>query len=497
MTGFSGAIRALRSSLISLVVAVNFVPLDLFPSDIALSCANALPPSDFDSDGFSDFVLINANNNVLSWSTLKADGSVQTSLAQFGRLGHQIALGDYLGTNVPQPATVSETKGKIIWRIFSGGTSTAKEFGVTGQYALAGGDYNADGKLDAAVVSAIGKKLQWQIHQSLFTDSATAPVSVTFGSSGDLYFFSNPDGVSDRLTTFSSKGRSGFILRYYNLRASSAARKTVKLQIAKGQLKNRPLPLADAANRDTLLFYQKRAKSTLFTLYLPKKNKLQTFRIKAAGDVLVGNFTSEPGEEVAVQSDSGFIVYNPVNKATTPVAAPAGIAVDEVNINRIGKTPTTGGGGGTDDGDTDPPPTNGEPPPAGLRAVCESYSTISVGQMLIKSEISNHIPGVDPRATGYTFICGSQCTRNLSKSDFYYSNGAYAGSVAMYGTYSKNGKPRLYGAVGQAPQHFADEIAAKARTIGNGKLYMQISAARSGAGTECKEFNGEGRNGGV
>lgn len=493
MKGFSGADLSRFSGYECAQILIAALCAILTISTVA--AAQRISPSDFDADGYSDFVLINANNNVLSWSALKADGSTQQSLAQFGRLGHQIALGDYLGSNLPQPATVSESKGKIVWRIFSAGASIAKEFGVSGETALAGGDFNGDGRLDAAVVSAAEKKLQWRVHQSLFTDSGAAPISVAFGSASDLYFFSNPDGLGDRLTTLSSKGRSGFVIRYYNLRANSAARKSVRLEIAPGKLKNRPLPVTDASNRDNLLFYQKRKASTLFTLYLPKKNTLLSFRLKAAGDILIGNFTSAPGEEIAVQSDSGFVVYNPIAKSTTSVAAPSGIAVDEVNINRIGKTPSSGGGSGGDDSDT--PPNNGEPPPAGLSAVCESYSAISMGQMLIKSEISNHIPGVDPRATGYTFICGSQCTRNLSKTDFFYSNGSYAGSVAMYGTYSKNGKPRLYGAVGQAPQHFASDIAAKALTIGNGKLYMQMSAARSGSGTECKEFNGSGRNGGV
>lgn len=146
---------------------------------------------------------------------------------------------------------------------------------------------------------------------------------------------------------------------------------------------------------------------------------------------------------------------------------------------------------------SDPPaePPSGEPPVGGLAMVCASTSSILPGQMLIKSEASNHIHNGDPRTTGYTLVCGSQCTANLRRSDFFYADGSYAGSVGYYGRFSGNGQPRLYGAAGGAPQHFASQIAAKASGIGNGMLYLQVSSATEGAGTECKEFAPGGRNG--
>jgi hypothetical protein len=145
----------------------------------------------------------------------------------------------------------------------------------------------------------------------------------------------------------------------------------------------------------------------------------------------------------------------------------------------------------------DPGSDPGTVPDGGLASVCTSFTPILNLQMLIKSEISAHINPLDKRATGYTLVCGSQCPQNLRKADFFYADGSYAGSVGYYGRFSGNGKPRLYGAAGGAPQHFARQIAAKAATIGNGKLYIQISAATSGESTICKEFNPTGRNGGI
>jgi hypothetical protein len=149
------------------------------------------------------------------------------------------------------------------------------------------------------------------------------------------------------------------------------------------------------------------------------------------------------------------------------------------------------GGGGETPVDEQPR----ETPAGGLADVCATTSVIGAGQMLIKSEISDHINSGDPRATGYTVVCAADCPKNLRKTDFFYADGSYAGSVGYYGTFSGNGRPRLYGAAGGAEQHFVSQIAPKAAGIGNGKLYMQMSSATSGPATSCKEFNPTGRNG--
>jgi hypothetical protein len=210
------------------------------------------------------------------------------------------------------------------------------------------------------------------------------------------------------------------------------------------------------------------------------------------GTIVVGDFLAAAGEEVGLVSSSRFQIFNPSSRESTEGAFASGIPVDEININRLQSSGGTGGnpGNGNSGGG------GGTVPDGGLAAVCGSYTSILNGQMLIKSEISNHINSGDARATGYTLVCGSQCPANLRKTDFFYANGLYAGSVGYYGTFSGNGRPRLYGAASAAPQHFVNLIAAKARTIGNGKLYIQISSA-TGSTAVCKEFNPTGRNGGI
>jgi hypothetical protein len=457
----------------------------------AIVLAERLAPADFDRDGLSDFVLISSTDNVLSWSAVTGGGSTQQSLGDFGRLGFHISLGDWLGTGTPQPATVTTAGSKIVWRILNNGGSTLKEFGATGETVVAGADFSGDGTVDASIVSKGTGGLNWRIHPALFTDSSAATIDFTFGRAVDNYFFANPDATNDLVASITDKGRGSFLLRYYNPKTLRATRMLVAKNIPASQLKKAPLPLKDATGKDMLLFYARRGSVTFFSLFKGTKMPVETFKIKAAGEVLIGNYTADAGEEVAVQTESGFLVFNPQTKVKSLINTPAGIAVDEVNINRLGEP---------ENNNPTPPPSNppsNEPPLAGLSSVCENYSAIANGEMLIKSEISQHIPGQDPRATGYTLVCARLCPKNLSRADFFFADGSYGGSVARYGTFRGNGKPRLYGAVGEAPQHFASDIAAKASTIGNGKLYMQISSARAGAGTDCKEFNPTGRNGGL
>lgn len=463
--------------------ASNLVsPLNLF--------AQRPAPADFDGDGISDFVLISPTGNVLSWSALKVDGSAQQSLGDFGRLGFHITLGDWLGSGMPQPATVTTAGSKIVWRVLTSSGSVLKEFGTAGETVVAGADFSGDGITDATLVSKVGRELKWSVHPSLFTDSSAATIDFTFGRASDNYFYANPEAVNDRVASITNKGKGAFLLRYFNPKTLRGTRVLVSKNISSGQLKKAPLPLKDATGKDMLLFYSRRGTTTSFSLFKGVKKQIQTFRLRAGGEVLVGNFLADAGEEVAVQIDGGFLVFNPTTKAKTLVSGPSGIAVDEVNINTLGEKQN-------EDTPVPPTPPSSDPPLAGIAGVCSRYSPIANGEMLIKSEISQHIPGMDPRATGYTLVCARLCVKNQNRADFFYADGSYAGSVARYGTFHGNGKPRLYGAVGEAPQHFASDIAAKASGIGNGKLYMQISSARTGPGTECKEFLPTGRNGGL
>jgi hypothetical protein len=127
-----------------------------------------------------------------------------------------------------------------------------------------------------------------------------------------------------------------------------------------------------------------------------------------------------------------------------------------------------------------------------LKSVCKSVSSIAPGQMLVKSELSNHIsaPG-DSRQGGYTLVCGNQCAK--LPASIFYSDGNLAARLGYYGTFSGNGKPRAYCGVG-TPSCNARSIAGVASRKKTGKLlYLQTNPKTK----SCKSFNASGRNGGV
>lgn len=441
--------------------------------------------SDFDADGISDSVIVSESEGGLSWGAKLSSDSSSSLLGTVGQLGDEVAMADWLGTGKPQIGVVygNSFTGLMEWVIKDAdGNELSENFGDADAIAISGGDYNGDGVADAAVAHASGGKLRWSVQPSLFNDNAPAATEFVLGRKGEKPFFLNVDGTQDWAAVFRRSGRQAYLLRLRNV--VTGEKRIVRGTGSVGNGRVSPVPLAGGSGTDKVMFASTDGTSTSIVI-VDLAGNLTSATIQASGDVVVGDFLVAAGEEIAVYGDDAVYIYSPETSQVTQIDAVDGIAVDEVNINAVESrdSDSNDGGGETPDGD--------------LATVCASYTPIISGQMLIKSEISKHINPGDVRATGYTLVCGSQCVKNLNKADFFYADGSYAGSVGYYGRFSGNGQPRLYGAAGGAPQHFASQIARKADGIGNGKLYMQTSRAKSGSTTTCKEFNPRGRNGGV
>jgi hypothetical protein len=65
----------------------------------------------------------------------------------------------------------------------------------------------------------------------------------------------------------------------------------------------------------------------------PEGKVLARTSLAEAVDVVVGEFLSDPGEELAFASSSGYVAFNPQTKTSSTLSSPSGIAVDEVNVN--------------------------------------------------------------------------------------------------------------------------------------------------------------------
>lgn len=121
--------------------------------------------------------------------------------------------------------------------------------------------------------------------------------------------------------------------------------------------------------------------------------------------------------------------------------------------------------------------------PRSVSSICSSSRPLS--GLLVKSQISHHISGGDPRAAGYTLVCGRTCVQFIA--DFYYCDGTKAGSFGYYGRWNGNGKARAYGAAGGAPAHSVRAIQAVARKKKCGStLYLKTQRKAKAA---CLTFN--------
>lgn len=472
----------------------------VFPGQaIAQAPASQRAPVDFNGDGISELVLI-STSRTLVWNQLDSASGASAAPVNLGVVGDHVIMGDWFGTGRPQMGVTRIERGSqfIVWRVRDDrGLIQELQFGEAGDTVVAGVDLDGSGAADAIIVKRQGRKYTWFIQFDPFRGGTTV-VSYPFATTADSLFFIDVDGSGAKLAA-KSRSRAGVTIKLLNpITGEIKVQKNLPIESTKHRYKF-SLPLVAPTGKEMVASVTTIKRRTIVTLIDPTKRskkpqKPKSITIKAIGDTVYGNFLSNPGFEVAVKSANGVIIANPFDGTQVEVTTPSGVLVDELNINRLGALakpePTTPSPSptGTPISEVPAPPV-GEPPSGGLEAVCRTVSPIALGEMLVKSEISDHIHGGDPRATGYTVVCARLCPAGRNNVPFFYADGTQAGSVGYYGTFSGNGRPRLYGAAGGAPQHFVSQIAPEAARRGNGKLYLDM-----GNGS-CKEFNPTGRNG--
>lgn len=300
-------------------------------------------PTDFDDDGTSDLTSVKANNLDLEWSSADLEGVnfVQT----FGLVGDSIALAHWLGGGAPNLAIVRAKGKKLLWNCrTSDGSVLEKTFGKTGDTYLAGADFDGDGISDVATVRLDGKNLHWEIKTNFF-DAAGPTVKVNFGTPGDRVFFASPDGQHDWIGSFGLYGKRRARLRVRDL-SSRAVRTTTRIpmRFAKGQ-RPRPLPLRQADGSDLLVFSVTDESDTTFYTYDFNGALIDKVILAGMGNVAVGEFLSDAGEEIALQSSASVKIYNPRSGRVSNLVVPDTsqiTAIDEVNIGTVAlaATPT-------------------------------------------------------------------------------------------------------------------------------------------------------------
>ncbi len=442
------------------------------------SCVSLLIPAlafsqeiqtDFDGDGTSDTLLVNAESNKsLAWQYVSSVSTSNVAIGSIGSLGNHLIPAKWRGTGQPQIGIVTLDSGKknIVWKIIDeNGQTREKTFGRAKDLAISGADFDGNGVADAAVAFLSGNKVVWRIWPNMFfTDGSeeSSVVKISFGTKGDRAFYASPDGAADWLGTVGkSNGRS--VLRLRNIVTGEVRSSSKFGKFASQGSRPRPFPVRRSDGSDALGFEVPGSAKTTFIFTSLTGQKLGQTSFGGNATAIVGNFSSASGEEIAVSTSASWDVFNPFNLQTTSFEKKTGIPVDQINLNTLDKafngddTPATppNDGGGNDDGSDLPSTTCSSVVPWPSSHI---YKTIG----------SEHFTDVRRNTAGVVIKPGGRgpfpgCLSAMDKN---------GGVIAQFGLYAMG--------AGWAARYYAG-IGCGASTAYNGAKLASIAQSRTGS----------------
>lgn len=295
--------------------------------------------SDFNNDGKSDltYIAIDSDDNRLEWKTKSYISGLSSDHGSFGKAGDHIILGKWDGLSL---GVIKEDKttGNVTWRIKNQSNQVKNyQFGTNKDIFVSGADVDGDGRTDAIVIRN-KKKLRWQIARNPF---ATTPQvqEIKFGRKKDNVFFMDLDDTGDwiGIVTSSPANSKKYLARLRNL--NTGEKRTIKV----GNSFQRPLPVKSSDGRDIFAFANKGQNKTRVRFRNQSGKVFSKIVIPTPGSddgtIVVGDFTNDSGEEIAIKSGNEYIIYNPFNKQQSAMANISGIPVDEININTFYTVP--------------------------------------------------------------------------------------------------------------------------------------------------------------
>lgn len=340
-------------------------------------------PSDFSGDGLSDVFLVEIDSeNNLDWSLASSDSDFTSRSSlnpgeDFGKLGYHLIPGYWTRTTKPELGYLSESGRRVKWAVKSGGQTYEVTFGRVRDQLISGGDYDGDGKYDAALLRKNGKA---RVRLDPFGETPT-DLNFRFGKRaakrGEPFFLSR-SGEEDALAIlYRHKNRKG--KRRFRLVSEG-----VNGEVFKHRLAGRPAgklqgvyPIGRPDGTDGVLVKTKVNKDLYqIRVYDPATGKL-LFRnnYESDGTVLVGSYIAAvEGEVFGIRNGNQVTFVSPFVSSESAVRdIGSGVVVDHVNINTF--QAAGGGGGGGEETPT------GEKPKGGLASVCSSVSGFSTGRL--------------------------------------------------------------------------------------------------------------------
>ncbi len=282
-------------------------------------------PIDYNNDSFSDPSAVTVESK-LKWLSI-IDNQNETVIDSFGKAGQHLVPGKY-NSRKTQPATVDSSG---VWRISD---ESSINFGDSDSVFIAGADFDGDDRTDLAYSS--NACLNVKSNFSILTNPlGENPIYREFSSIRGSYFKTYLDSNNDNIDELCSlipvriarQFTNKFKIRCTNIITSS---KSVSFNL--GQVFNAPIRVKVKNQADLLMIYTQTASKTRIRLLNTRGQTISKAVIEANGTIVVGNFTSQDSEQIAVVKDGVGKVFDILTQTTTDLAFPDGIPYDQVNI---------------------------------------------------------------------------------------------------------------------------------------------------------------------
>lgn len=329
---------------------IKGIGLILMASSFFVSSSHALPPTDFTRDGISDLTQVRIENDgSLSWFVASPQSGGVVELGSFGKLGDHLAVAPWFTVGVPTIAFKRLTDEGVRWVASSADVDKSRFILGTAEHELlSGGDFNGNGIGDAVAVRPDGNSLLWTVASDPFVNQGTVLQEIKFGRSKDVPFFLRRDAATDVLAIFRARSNS-FRVSF----RSTANPKAQTIQL-KGLRSGRyePFPLQGKSGGDFIALVSRRRDGRRIFIYNARGERKRVIRTAETGTLVVGDFLTSPGEEVAIQKADGtsFEILSPWTGLSSTVTSAQGIPVDEINFNSFSSTSPRGDKG--DNGDS-------------------------------------------------------------------------------------------------------------------------------------------------
>jgi hypothetical protein len=204
-----------------------------------------------------------------------------------------------------------------------------------------GGDFDADGIADAAVVRVRGSRLAWNLAYNHLSEAPGKKRTFNFGLDGDRAFILKVEGSNDWLGVFGVRRGKGAVAVLKNpLTKKERTVRGFPRSLTSG-VRPRPIPLVGPEGEGVLAFVVEDGAESVVLAYSLKGKRITRVVLPGTGSVSVGDYlSSEAGDEIAIQASDRLRVINPVTQGREFRGAVNGTVVGAVNVKVIQGTPT-------------------------------------------------------------------------------------------------------------------------------------------------------------